>query len=98
MKNSIKYEDIKNQWMKDPDFRKAYDDLELEYEIALELIQARINAGLTQEEIAIRMGTTQSVVARLESGRVLPSVKTLSQYAKATDKHLHISLEPPRSR
>lgn len=93
MKNSIKFEDIKNQWMKDPDFRKAYDNLEIEYEIALQLIQARINSGLTQAEIAIRMGTTQSVIARLESGRTLPSVKTLSHYAKATGCHLHISLE-----
>jgi len=93
MKKSIKFEDIKSQWMKDPDFRKAYDDLELEYEIALQLIQARMNAGLTQGEIAIRMGTTQSVIARLESGRTLPSVKTLSQYAQATGKHLHIRLE-----
>ena len=90
MKNSIKFEDMKSQWMKDPDFRKAYKDLELEYEIALQL---RLNAGLTQGEIAARMGTTQSVIARLESGRTLPSVKTLSQYAQATGKHLHIRLE-----
>jgi transcriptional regulator with XRE-family HTH domain len=80
MKHSIKFEDIKSQWMKDSNFRKAYDDLELEYEVALQLIQARMNAGLTQEEVAIRMGTTQSVIARLESGRTLPSVKTLSDY------------------
>lgn len=92
MKNAIKFEDIKNQWMKDPEFRQAYQNLELEYEISLELIQARINSGLTQEEIATRMGTTQSVIARLESGRRLPSVKTLAQYAKATGKHLHLSL------
>ncbi len=90
MKKPIKFEDIKSQWMKDY-------DLGLEYEIALELIQARINAGLTQEEIAIRMGTTHSVVARLEAGRVLPSVKILTQYATATGKHLCISLEPSRN-
>jgi ribosome-binding protein aMBF1 (putative translation factor) len=93
MKKVIQFEDIKNQWMKDPKFREAYQELELEYEIALELIQARINAGLTQEELAVRMKTTQSVIARLESGRVLPSVKTLSHYAKATGSHLHVSLE-----
>ena len=88
----VKFDDIKSQWMKDPEFKKAYDDLELEYEIALELIQARMTSGLTQAEIASRMGTTQSVIARLESGRILPSVRTLSQYAKATGKHLHVSL------
>ena len=93
MTTHIKFEYIKSQWMKDPEFKKAYEDLELEYEIALELIQARMNSGLTQAEIASRMGTTQSVVARLESGRILPSVKTLHQYAKATGKNLHVSLE-----
>lgn len=42
MKPSIKFADLKNQWMKEPDFRQAYEDLEREYEIALELIQARM--------------------------------------------------------
>lgn len=93
MKAPVNFADLKNEWMKDADFRQAYEDLTLEYEIALALIQARINAGLTQEEIARRMGTSQSVIARLESGKSLPSVKTLSQYAKATGKHLHVSLE-----
>ncbi len=94
MKDSIKFEDIKSQWMKDADFRKAYHDLDLEYEISLELIQARINSGLTQEQIAVRMGTTQSVIARLESGRRLPSVKTLALYAKATHTRIHFNLVP----
>jgi len=79
--------------MKDADFKKAYEDLELEHEIALELIKARMNAGLTQEQVASLMGTSQSVIARLESGKALPSVKTLSHYAKATGRHVHFSLE-----
>jgi hypothetical protein len=58
MKNCIKFEDVKSEWMKNPDFRQAYQDLELEYEIALELIKARVNADLTPAEIAERMGTT----------------------------------------
>ena len=62
MKHPIKFEDIKNQWMKDVEFRQAYQDLELEYEISLRLIQARMKSGLTQEEIAERMGTTQSAI------------------------------------
>ncbi|MDF3033513.1 MAG: transcriptional regulator [Alphaproteobacteria bacterium] len=93
MNNSVRFEDIKNQWMKDAEFRKAYHNMKLEYEIALELIKARMDACFTQEDVAARMGTTQSVIARLESGRVLPSVKTLSQYAKATGNHLHVSLK-----
>jgi len=78
--------------MKDEEFKKAYTSLEIEYEIALELIKARKKSGLTQKEIASRMGTTQSVIARLESGKMLPSVKTLSRYAEATGKHLHFTL------
>ena len=92
MKKSVNFEDIKQQWMLDPEFKQAYKDLELEYEIALELIQARITSGLTQEEIANRMGTKQSVIARLESGNSLPSVKTLTKYAHATGKQLHFNL------
>ena len=91
MTNWIPFEDLKRQWMKDDDFKKAYDDLSLEYEIALSLIQARTEAKMTQQDIAKLMNTTQSVIARLESGRVLPSLKTLDKYAQATGKHLHLS-------
>lgn len=91
MEKYIKFEDIKAQWMQDKDFQEAYDNLEIEYEIALELMRTRVKLGLTQEEIALRMGTTQSVIARLESGKILPSVKTLANFAKATGKHLHFS-------
>lgn len=91
MENYINFEDIKAQWMKDKEFKEAYDNLEVEYEIALELMKTRVLLGLTQEDIALRMGTTQSVIARLESGKTLPSVKTLANFAKATGKHLHLS-------
>jgi predicted transcriptional regulator len=77
-------DDLKKKWRKEPAFRKAYDALAPEFEIARALIGARTEAGLTQEEVARRMGTTQSVVARLESGRTLPSIKTLYRYAEAT--------------
>jgi ribosome-binding protein aMBF1 (putative translation factor) len=86
------FEDIKKEWLKDADFAKAYADLEVEFEIALELIKARKLSGLTQGEIAAKMGTTQSVIARLESGKATPSIKTLEKYAHATGKHLHFSI------
>ncbi|MBW8308360.1 MAG: helix-turn-helix transcriptional regulator [Candidatus Paracaedibacteraceae bacterium] len=76
-------------------FHKGYKGFiccRVEYEIALELIKARKQSGLTQEEVALRMGTTQSVIARLESGKAVPSIKTLAKYAQATGKHLHLSL------
>ena len=83
---------LKKKWMKDPAFREAYDALAPEFEIARALIGARTTAGLTQEEVAERMGTTQSVVARLESGRTLPSIKTLYRYAEATGTKPEIRL------
>jgi transcriptional regulator with XRE-family HTH domain len=58
------------------------------------MIEARGRAGLTQEELARRMDTTQSNIARLESGRVIPSTRTLERFAKATGHRLKISFEP----
>ncbi len=63
--------------------REAYQALAAEYDIAHELIAARARAGLTQDQVAQLMGTTQSVVARLESGRQAPSMRTVQRYASA---------------
>ena len=82
------------EWRKDPDYRAAYDSLEDEFTLASALIAARARAGLTQDEVARRMGTTQAVIARLESGRVKPSTRTLERFAKATGSRLKISFEP----
>ncbi len=80
--------------MKDPEFAKAYADAEEEFTLAREIIKARAAAGLSQQELAKRMETTQSTVARLESGRHLPSLATLKKVAKATGTKLAIHLEP----
>ena len=75
---------IKKKMLADREVRAAYDALADEFDLARELIAARVRAGLTQTEVAARMGTTQSVVARLESGAQMPSVNTLLKFAKAT--------------
>ncbi|MEE8560281.1 MAG: helix-turn-helix transcriptional regulator [Alphaproteobacteria bacterium] len=75
---------MKDKMLSDPEVREAYDAMTGEFALARELIAARVRAGLTQAELAERMGTTQSAVARIESGRRLPSMKTLLRYAKAT--------------
>ena len=59
--------------------------------LAAEMIRARASAGLTQEQLAQRMNTTQAVIARLESGRVKPSTRTLERLAHATGMKLRIS-------
>ena len=86
--------DLHTGWMRDPAYRKEYDALEGEFAIAAALIRARANAGLTQEQLAERMGTKQEVVARWEGGKVLPSTRTLARLAKATGTTLQISFSP----
>jgi transcriptional regulator with XRE-family HTH domain len=81
------------RWRKDPAYAGAFEALREGYAIAAALIAARSHAGLTQAELAERMGTTQSVVARLESGRVRPSTSTLEKVAKATGTRLRVSFE-----
>ena len=83
------------QWKKDPRYVAAYDALEGEFALASALIKARGDAQMTQEQVAQAMGTTQAVVARLESGKVLPSTRTLERFAKATRTRLRISFFHP---
>jgi transcriptional regulator with XRE-family HTH domain len=89
--------DLHKEWMKDPGYRREYEGLEEEFSLMKALIDARISAGLTQEQLAERMETSQSAVARLESGRSLPSARTLQRFAKATGTKLRISFEPRKS-
>ena len=88
-----KVRDLHKQWMDEPDYSKAYEELGPEFEMARALIEARKKAGLTQEELAARMNTKQSVIARLEAGQGNPSAKTLSRIAAATGTRLRIDFE-----
>lgn len=92
-----KINDLHENWMKgDPEYRQAYDALEGEFALASAMIKARADADMTQEQVATAMGTTQTAVARLESGRGMPSTRTLERYAKATGMRLRISFEPEK--
>ena len=82
------------EWRKDPNYVEAYEALEDEFSLAAALIEARARAGLTQQQLADRMHTTQAVIARLESGRAKPSTRTLERLAAATGMRLRISFEP----
>ncbi|CAM3824526.1 helix-turn-helix domain-containing protein [Roseateles saccharophilus] len=76
------FEQFKAELLADPATRREYDALAQEFETARELVVARARAGLTQEQVAERMGTTQSTVARLESGRRPPDTSWGSTRAK----------------
>ena len=82
-----KVSDLHKKWSRDPEYRAAYDELGPEFDLARSLIEAR------QEQLARKMDTTQSVIARLESGRVRPSTKTLEKFARATKTQLKISFK-----
>ena len=86
--------DLHTRWINDPAYRTEYEALDGEFSLAAALIRARSYAGLTQEQLAERMGTKQEVVARWEGGKVLPSTRTLARFAKATDTRLQISFAP----
>jgi ribosome-binding protein aMBF1 (putative translation factor) len=92
--NFISTEESFKAWKKDPKYLAAYDSLEKEFALASALIKARSEAEMTQEQVAEAMGTTQAVIARLESGKALPSTRTLERFAKATRTRLRISFDP----
>jgi DNA-binding XRE family transcriptional regulator len=76
-------------------FTEAYDQLELEYLVASQLLKARARAGMTQDAVAERMGTTKSAISRLESaGKHAPSLETLKRYAEAVGCELKVRLVP----
>ena len=91
-------DELHKRWSKNAKYKNAYDDLEGEYALISALIDARVSAGLTQAQLAKRMQTTQSVIARLEGGQVHPSTRTLEKLAVATGRKLKISFEPLKSR
>ncbi len=89
-----KLRELKKRLMDDPEFREEYARVDNEYALVEALVSARTAAKLTQAEVAQRLGTTQSAVARLEGGRVSPSFVTLRRYAEATGTRLIIGLMP----
>jgi DNA-binding XRE family transcriptional regulator len=79
-------------------FTEIYDSLELEYQVASQMLKARARAGLTQDAVAERMGTTKSAISRLEAaGRHAPSLATLKRYANAVGCELQVKLVPQKA-
>jgi ribosome-binding protein aMBF1 (putative translation factor) len=79
-------------------FSAEYEALELEYQVASQMLKARSRAGLTQDVVAERMGTTKSAISRLESaGKHTPSLATLKRYARAVGCELQVKLVPHKS-
>ncbi len=90
---SIPFGTLRRKWMKDPKFRAAYKRIGADMELAFTLAEARRKVGLTQTELAIRMGTSQAAVARIESGRGAPKWSTIERYARAVGARPVVRLE-----
>ena len=86
------------EWKKDPGFRREYEALEEEFSFVEKLVGARAAAGLTQQQLAERMKTSQAFIARLESGRQNPSTTTLKRFAEATGHRFVFDFEPLNAR
>ena len=85
---------LHKRWLNEPAYKKAYEESRIEFELAKEIIDARMKSGLSQEELAFRMQTSQSAIARLESGSSLPSMRTLAKLAQATNSQIQIHFKP----
>lgn len=90
---TIPVETVFAEWRKDPEYVREFEAQREEFELAQLFIRARNEAGLTQTELAKRMGTSQAYVARLESGRENPSTRTLQRFAAATGHRVVIGFE-----
>lgn len=88
---------LKKRLMNDPKFKQEYAKADADYAIVEALIRARAVAKLSQAEVAARIGTTQSAIARLEAGNVAPTISTLRRYAEATGTKLKIGLVSARA-
>ncbi|MBF0275946.1 MAG: helix-turn-helix transcriptional regulator [Nitrospinae bacterium] len=92
----LKHKELRNNMLSNPKVKAEYDLLQDEFSLFDELLNARINAGLTQAEVADRMGTKTPAIARLEAGggnkQHSPSISTLRKYANAVGCHVEIKL------
>jgi transcriptional regulator with XRE-family HTH domain len=93
-----KIKDLHRRWSRHDDYKAAYDGLDEEFRLARALIEARTAAGLSQSQLARRMKTSQSYIARIEGGKVRPSTDALERFAQATRTRLRIIFEPEATR
>jgi transcriptional regulator with XRE-family HTH domain len=93
-----KISELHRRWSKDVGYKDAYHALGEEFDLARALIEAGTAAGLSQSQLARRMKTSQSYVARIEGSKVRPSTEALERFAQATRTRLRIIFEPQEAR
>jgi len=95
--NKRKHQDVNiyfNEQMKDPEFRREYEKIQVEFAPIRAILDARMKKGMTQAQIAEKMGTTQSAIARVESGNGNPTIAFMQKLADALGLRLSIRFLP----
>lgn len=83
----------KQKLLKDPEFKKLYEESQPEFEITKAIIRARIKKKMTQKQLAQKMHTTQSVISRVERANTSPSLSFLKRLAAALDTTLQVQFK-----
>ena len=91
-KLSVPASEVKERLLQDAETRREYDAMDAEYRLVKEIIKARVELGLTQAQLAERIGTKQSNISRLEGGNYNPTLEFLQKVADGLEKELHISI------
>lgn len=92
---STTWDEYEQKLLKKPGVRKALKETELEYSIARMIIDARLNKGFTQKELAAALHTKQSVISRVENAKTTPSLAFLKRLAEVLGYSLQVQLKTP---
>ena len=87
------WDTYKQKLLKNPEFKRLYEESQPEFEIAKAIIRARIENKITQKELAEKMNTTQSVISRVEQGKTSPSISLLKRLAAALNTTLQVQFK-----
>ena len=92
------FRDYLNEQLKNPEFKKEWDDLEPEYNTIQAMIDARKKCNMTQKELAEKTGIDQSDISKIERGNANPSLSTLRRLAEGMDMILKLEFIPKKMR
>ena len=89
--SNFTFEQLKEELLRDPRIEESYNELQPEFELRRAIIDARLRKGVTQEDLARALGTTQSAISRMESGVFDPRLSSLRKLAAALDLRIEIT-------
>lgn len=91
-KNLIPFKKIQKDWMKDSEYRREYEKLEPEFQIARQMMAARLKKKMSQQDLAKKAGTGQAVISRLEGMNAKPSLSLLKRIAEALETEISFTV------